>query len=182
MLGDTFQKAYKTAPETTRKLIDSTTIPLCIEDELLANHLPITLKRNLIRIYVDLRLGLILREEAAEQISSLGIPEAEEFLAHIDLRVAQTKNHLDGIEVFEKELLETQSRMTRPTPTQSLESTINETEAALRQLPPTHTMASDAKKIRGQGADEETPVYQSTQPTLRPGNPLRGPNAPTWGD
>lgn len=63
-----------------------------------------------------------------------------------------------------------------------LETDIAATEAALQQLPPTRTMAGDAQVLQKHNLHEEPPVYQSTQPILRPGNPLRGPNAPTWGD
>lgn len=64
----------------------------------------------------------------------------------------------------------------------SLGSSIAETEAALQKISPNHTMASDAQIIRERNGSDEPPIYQSTQPSLRPGSPLRGPSAPTWED
>lgn len=66
--------------------------------------------------------------------------------------------------------------------TNDISATITETEAALAKLSTTHTMASDAKTIREDAVVGEEQVHQSTQPTLRPGNPYKRPNAPTWGD
>lgn len=184
---ETFQKAYRSAPDATKKLIESTTIPACIEAELVARGESLTLKRDLINIYTRLRLGVILREDAADQISSLGINEGDEFIAHIDLRVAKTKAHVDGIEAFEKELVPTAtnkiSNGSKPTQNEEMiKNDIAETEAALAHLSTTRTMASDAQVIKEHRGSDETPVHQSTQPSLRPGKPYQRPNASTWGD
>lgn len=124
---------------------------------------------------IDLYLLLFLnREELALFIQDqcgLSLDESRTLVAAIELALPNDIRIARAL---------TEESLTAAQP--DLSATIAETEAALQELPPTRTMAGDAQVLQKHDAADEPPIYQSTQPTLRPGNPLRGPNAPTWGD
>lgn len=118
-----YQTAYQAANITTKRLLDSSVIPDCVE----THQLPNDQHRATVRIFSELTLNLHTDDDAISALSEAGVPDAETVFSTVKTCIANTEvpEPTAAERIAEKHPL-----VTEPITTQSISSTYAEPTTA----------------------------------------------------
>jgi len=145
---ETFQTAYLSAPETTKVLIDSDKIPVCVQKQVQAKTIDATLQSKVVLLLSHYQLATLTKDEVIAQCTQIGIPGASAVFQELE---SCTKSPI------RQESIASSAQPAEAAVNETLESEIAETEAALNAIPQMRTMAQDA---------QETTEHTSSQSEL----------------
>ena len=185
-----YQAAYQAADQKTKDIVHSSLISECVTAAVTKYELDISQTRTLIQIFASKVVGVADETATTESMRSVGIPAAavicKEIVECLNTKKATVADtaliEIVGTEEELSTIIPIQTTSTpvpQPPTTPTLAEELAEAEAALHQLQPIRTMASDMQTLR---PESEVTHQASSQDFLLDGdgNGKKNPDA-RWG-
>jgi|AntRauTorckE6833_2_1112554.scaffolds.fasta_scaffold07650_2 hypothetical protein len=172
---DIYQTAYQAADQKTKSTLHSSLIPECVTEAVKKYELDASHQKTLVGLFSKKILQIVTDGELIEQMKTAGIPSASTISSEISQCLSTKKptvldTSLVSGEGTDSEVAESVNTSAQPTdapsipapeasqtPDSSLDSDIEETEAAFNAIPKIRTMVQDA---------QESPTHTSSQSQL----------------